>query len=329
MYFEQAAAKAGRLTAQLYEKDFWVCWTLRQVFSAPEIGSHLTFKGGTSLSKVYGAIARFSEDIDLSIERDYLGFGGDRDPEKGESGKEKERRLDALKLASQNIVRNRLLPALRRQIEHALGTSQNWSIDMDKNDVDGQSVQFNYPPAVVSELSPYFAPSIKLELGARSDHFPVENATIAPYLADAIPGVLEGYDVPVRVLAGERTFWEKATILHATAHLPESKHLQIRLSRHYYDLYQLTQHQIGEAALKRFDLLERVVEHKSLFFKSAAARYELACPGTMKLIPSAPRLAELKRDYQNMLPMLFDSPPDFQEILDAIATLERTINSRM
>ncbi|MEZ5940823.1 MAG: nucleotidyl transferase AbiEii/AbiGii toxin family protein [Planctomycetaceae bacterium] len=295
----------------------------------PEIGGHLTFKGGTSLSKVYGAIARFSEDIDLSIERDYLGFGEDRDPGKGDSGKEKQRRLDELKLASQNFVRDQLLPLLRQQLEHALGASPNWSIDLDENDVDGQSVQFNYPPAVISQLSPYFAPSIKLELGARSDHFPVEHATILPYLVDAIPGVLDDYHVPVRVLAGERTFWEKATILHATAHLPESKQLQIRLSRHYYDLYQLTQHQIGEAALERFDLLERVVEHKSLFFKSAAARYELACPGTLKLIPAAARIAELRRDYQNMLPMLFDSPPDFQEILEAIAALESKINSRM
>ncbi len=96
LYFEQASVRLG-LSAQVIEKDFWVCWTLGRLFSLDEFRGHLTFKGGTTLSKVYRVIERFSEDVDVAIERSFLGFGGDSEPEKGASGKEQQRRIDRLK----------------------------------------------------------------------------------------------------------------------------------------------------------------------------------------------------------------------------------------
>ena len=87
VYFEQTAARM-RLSPQIVEKDFWVCWTLKELFGLPDIGGTLIFKGGTSLSKIYRMIERFSEDIDVSLDRGSLGFGGESDPEAGGSAKD-------------------------------------------------------------------------------------------------------------------------------------------------------------------------------------------------------------------------------------------------
>src|SRR2546426_9159579 len=116
LHFEQTAAPRN-ITPQIVEKDFWVCWTLKELFGLPEIGQHLIFKGGTSLSKVFKVIERFSEDIDVSIDRSWLGFGGANEPEAGGSNKEKQRRIEALKIACQQKISSVLQPALDKAIK--------------------------------------------------------------------------------------------------------------------------------------------------------------------------------------------------------------------
>src|SRR5213594_3691423 len=106
-FCEEAQVKLG-LPAPSIEKDFWVCWTLREMFRLPQWGPHFTFKGGTSLSKAWKLIERFSEDIDVVIERDFLGFGGDRAPEHAPSRKQQRQRLDALKAGCQQRIRDSL-----------------------------------------------------------------------------------------------------------------------------------------------------------------------------------------------------------------------------
>ena len=327
LYFEQAAARMGRLTPQLMEKDFWVCWILRRVFRLTDFEDHLTFKGGTSLSKVYHAIERFSEDIDLSIERVFLGFGGDKEPEKGMTGKEQQRRILALRDACQQAITTRLHPQLNMAIAEQLGEVGDWQLTLDTDDRDGQSILFHFPRAVIDRVSPYFAQSVKVEFGARSDHFPVETATVRPYLGDAIPDACGDCDVTLRVLAGERTFWEKATILHALFHQSMSKPIPNRQSRHFYDLFQLANHHIGRNALQRLDLLARVAKHKSVFFKLASANYREAKPGTLKLVPSTERIQELTADYASMQPMFFSDPPTFETIVARLRQLETEINA--
>src|SRR6266566_7328364 len=109
--FQRTTQQTG-FGAQIVEKDFWLCWTLKELFQLPVIGEHLIFKGGTSLSKVFKVIERFSEDIDVSIDRGFLGFGGTNEPEAGASNKEKQRRIEALKAACQQKIANELKPAL-------------------------------------------------------------------------------------------------------------------------------------------------------------------------------------------------------------------------
>src|SRR5947207_11917048 len=116
IFFEGTATRRN-IQAQIVEKDFWVCWTLKELFRLPAIGEHLIFKGGTSLSKVFKVIERFSEDIDVSIARGWLGFGGANEPEAGASNKEKQRRIEALKIACQQKISSALQPALDKAIK--------------------------------------------------------------------------------------------------------------------------------------------------------------------------------------------------------------------
>ena len=126
------------------EKDFWVCWTLKRLFSLAEFQDQLTFKGGTSLSKVYHVIERFSEDVDVAVERGFLGFGGDMEPEKGESGKEQQRRVDRLKAACQATIGDRLAPQLRQAISAEIAGSASWSLTADPVDRDQQTLLFHF-----------------------------------------------------------------------------------------------------------------------------------------------------------------------------------------
>src|SRR2546422_6743983 len=138
-------AEATRLNPIIVEKDFWVCWTLKELFELPAVGEHLIFKGGTSLSKVFKVIERFSEDIDVSIDRGFLGFGGANEPEAGASNKEKQRRIEALKAACQQKIATELLPALEATITSKVRQGEKWSLRSDDDDPDKQTLLFDYP----------------------------------------------------------------------------------------------------------------------------------------------------------------------------------------
>jgi hypothetical protein len=132
----------------------------------------------------------------------------------------------------------------------------------------------------------------------------------------------------IKVLAVERTFWEKATILHAEYHRPESKVQPKRHSRHFYDLYTISKTAYGQQALQDVDLLKRVVAHKDIFFHSSWANYILAKPGSFKLLPQQHQQVALEADYSGMREMFFDSPPSFADVLSVLGEMERLINSR-
>ena len=324
--FRRAEATSERMwPAAIVEKDFWVCWTLRRIFEVLQFRPHLIFKGGTSLSKVYRAIERFSEDVDLSLSRRDLGFADDHDPEKaGISKTEARRRLDALVMECKTVVRDKLVPALREDFAAVLGKA-GWSVALDS--ADPQTVIFTYPSTEVSGGMSYVRPAIRLEMGARSDDWPAANAEITPYAAEAFPDLFTIRSCQVRTLAAERTFWEKATLLHAECHRPPDKPANERLSRHYYDLYRLARQPIADRALEQIGLLERVITHKRFFFARAWAHYETARPGTFRLLPAADRLDALRRDYLDMQAMIFGQAPDWEDIFRELERLEVRINS--
>jgi len=323
-YFEVAAANLN-IMPQLVEKDFWVCWILKVLFSLPEVGGHLTFKGGTSLSKCYNVIKRFSEDIDISIERTFLSKTKTIEPDKEKSNKENQKRLKELQEVCKTKIDEVIVPGLKQTIATALPNKKEWKIELDTEDPDGQTVLFTFPHSMTSNAESYIRSSVKVEFGARADHWPVETATIVPYIVN-VPGerVVEG--VSVRVLAAERTFWEKATILHMIYNYPTEKNVPPRMSRHYYDIYAMSGSPIYKRALESITLLKTVAEHKALFFKANWAHYEEATPAGLRLLPREDQMGALKNDYRQMQQMFFEEPPTFDQIIEKLRGIEKEIN---
>lgn len=326
-FFNEVGATRGLANA-IVEKDFWVCWTLKRLFASRQGAPGLVFKGGTSLSKVYGVIRRFSEDIDLSLDRAGLGYTGDKDPNQADSAKKASKLIDALVADVQAYVAGDFLSATREAITAELGPpGRSWMLEIDP--ADPQTVNFRYPSSLArrdyADLA-YVSPVVRLELGARGDPWPAERRAIRPYAAEERPELFSAPETEVDVLAIERTFWEKATILHAEHHRPEGKSTGDRLSRHYYDLAMLAASEHASNALARVDLLDVVARHKALFFRSGWARYDLAKPGSVRLLPARPRLKGLADDYAKMQPMFFEPPPSLDEILETLARLESRIN---
>ena len=327
LFYRAAGKLRPKRSPVIIEKDFWVCWTLYRLFEKIRFHPQLIFKGGTSLSKVYNAIERFSEDVDLSLSRSDLGFSDTRDPEQAGIGKKEiNRRIDGLVIACKDSIRDHLLPAVRKDFASVLGDI-GWTVELDK--IDPQTITFTYPAVDLGrQIEGYVRPVIRLELGARSDDWPAKEGIIKPYAAEIFP---EAFTVAaschVHTLEAERTFWEKATILHKEYHRPKDSNPGDRRSRHYYDLCQLSKMTIGDNALQQLDLLHRVVEHKKVFFRSSWAHYETAIPGSFHLVPSPERLVSLRTDYAQMKDMIFGDYPEWAVIIQGLKGLETRINA--
>ncbi len=320
--FQEAAVQLG-LSKAIAEKDFWVCWSLKQLFAIPSFGDHMIFKGGTSLSKAYDVIHRFSEDVDLSLDRARLGFEGERDPEHPDlSGKKQKQLLQELQHAAEAEVSGPLLTEIQGAFDVSL--DQNFSLTVDP--ADAQTLLFAYP-SLSDSSGGYLKPIVRFEFGARGVHLPAEVREISPYVHQAFPDLFGSGEVDVKVLGVERTFWEKATILHMLYYQDPAKPLADRMSRHYYDMAQLIRHDTKARALDHLDLLEQVAHHKSVFFKAAWANYADAKPGSLRLMPNADLTAALRRDYAGMREMIIGDAPRFDDILGVIEAFEVEINS--
>ena len=322
----QEAESRMRLRAASIEKDFWVCWTLRELFALPEWGAHLTFKGGTSLSTAWQLIDRFSEDIDVVIDRDFLGFGGDHSPGKATSRKQQRLALDALRKTAQDRIRESLQPALHASITGKLPAGVVWQLEPDADDPDNQTLLFHYP--TVFGAGDYVPPRVKIELGARSDIDPAETPQIEPYLNGAIPDLLGASRFTVRALAPRRTFWEKVMLLHEETYRPADKKRGARLSRHYYDVWCLIKHGIADQALADTGLFERIAAHRRVYFRYTWMDYTTLKPGTLRLMPTQNQMTGWQRDYDSMREtMFFSDAPEFPEILAKIEEFERRFNA--
>ena len=321
-YFAETAARRNSTTTAV-EKDFWICWTLKQLFTLKTI-PELRFKGGTSLSKVFGLIDRFSEDIDISIDRAGLGFSGERDmANPGLSGTKRKALDEELRAAITTEVKSDILPKLHDRFHGVLG-KHGWELAPSKDENEEMTLLFHYPNAF--EYSRYLQPQIKIEFG-RGDQQPSHKSSVTPFVADTFPEVFREKAATVLVLDSKRTFWEKLTLLHAENHRPDPSKLKPRMARHWSDVAVMsTAERFADEKLS-FDLLAQVIRFKKIYFAANWAQYDTAVPGTLRIVPNEVLQAILRKDYLQMEEMFPSKPLSFDEILARLEALQKRINA--
>lgn len=317
----QERAGHMRVDFTIVEKDFWVCWTLKSLFALPSGNPAMTFKGGTALSKAYGLIDRFSEDIDVVTDPHFFIAKGLSDPEEsGISNTQREKRMEQLDVACAAYIGEQLQSTLRSQFAARLGRSEEWALLLDSTDPN--TLLFRYPKSDPEITYSYLRDTVKIELGWRARTAPSELKVIAPYLAD-MPMLLEEPQITGSVLVPDRTFWEKVTAIHAESFRAKPKQF---FSRHYSDVAAMLRTRIGQDASRDLAMLEDVRAFKEGYYHAAWARYDLAKPGTLVVVPGEDRTRELATDYRNMRQMFLSEPPPFDWVVDQLRAFEREVN---
>ena len=320
---------------QNIEKDFWVCWTLDALFNGLQAGGpRLLFKGGTSLSKAYGLISRFSEDIDITVFRDDIGQAATVEELEALSGKKRGARLDAIREACQNYINGPLLEQLSGLLRGLLETAKQapdlGRVEIDADDPDRQSLLLWYP-TVTADGANYVRRAVKIEAGAKSALDPHSARTVTPYVAPDLVGT--DLAVPnITTVDPDRTFWDKVAILHGLRRWwdrrAELRGGGQRVSRHYYDVHCLLISDNGETFVKDVAMAADCVRHARMFFNRPDFDLASAGPGSYALVPHDDMLADLERDYNAMSQMIFGEVPTFAAIMESIVRLEKRLNGK-
>ena len=310
-------AREVKLPEAMVEKDFWVCWTLDYLFHESQWKEHFAFKGGTSLSKCFNLIDRFSEDIDLILDWQILECSK-KDPWAERSKNQQTKLNEAMNEETAEFLKNVFMPKLGQDFSVLLTDTFRLYID----EGDPQTVCFEYPRSFEDTA---ILPMVRMEVGALAAWTPTEVSKIKSYAAQQYPHLFTQPDTDILTVLPERTFWEKVTILHKEA-FRTNGNFPLRYSRHYYDLCCMDRSEVKASAYKDKDLLERVVAFKARFYPAGNAHYEIAKPGTMRLMPPEDCMKQLRDDYEHMRNMIYGFRPEFDEIMACIQRLEHEIN---
>lgn len=316
LLFETTARRMGVIPT-IVEKDFWVCIILDYLFNFSQFKDYFIFKGGTSLSKCYGVISRFSEDIDLIIKYDKLGFdSGDIFKQRTITQNYKfEQKMNLVGSEFiQNALKNDLLTNLCSNIP---------CLKIISDPVDQMVLYISYPAIFGND---YILSSVKLEIGPVALQTPREKINISPYCIEDYSKATQT-DLTVDIISIARTFWEKILILTAEVNRPIEKKTPSRYSRHYYDVYKIYKSNYFDSIIKDLKLFENVKEFKAKYYRTSWAKVDECEIKTIILIPNQNRLDDLKSDYKNMKYMLFDNAPTFDEIIDSLRMLENVLKS--
>ncbi|MBP3192968.1 nucleotidyl transferase AbiEii/AbiGii toxin family protein [Natronogracilivirga saccharolytica] len=313
--FTETARRMG-LPVFAVEKDWWVVHTLRLLFSLP-VSSHMVFKGGTSLSKGWKVIERFSEDIDLALDRSFLGFDGDL-------GKKK---VSRLRRASYDYISGTLIHELQQAFDDFGFHDVSLRIEEVQHiDQDPLVIEIYYPK--LTETDTYLKPGVLLEVGSRSLKEPFTIKPIISYIGEQHSDRLfADQAVGIPVVNAERTLLEKVFLLHEEHQRPMEKRRLNRLSRHLYDIYRLSQTSHCEAALKDSELYRTIVNHRSRFVRLSGVDYSQHQPKYINFIPPEDALSEWKKDYSEMREnMIHTDSPAFGELIDYLRDFQSRLN---
>lgn len=327
---QKAAFDLG-MRFDVVEKDIWVCYVLGKLFSLKELHGKLVFKGGTCLSKAYGLIERFSEDVDLTISKSCLNAAGSSN---------KPRKIESrIRHAAEDFVKDEIYELLKKVFAKDLEDG-SWSLDFSEEDKSTLLFQFPYAENIVlwdtfkwdsshwsdeTDSYNYIKPSIKLEFGALGEDWPSEEKKVAPYAQKILPDFFD--ESQVKVLDVKRNFLEKLLILHSICLRPIEKPLKHHYSRHYYDVFCLIKAGIAKEALKFSEILESVKENKITFWDETWEPYKnINSFHDIKVVPTQEsRLKELESDYERMKEMFFGKYPDFSDVIDELRSFEKSL----
>lgn len=323
LYCRQAAERMEiPLPAAVIEKDFWVCWTLNLLNDMPELKGNITFKGGTSLSKAWGLIERFSEDIDIAINRKVFGQEPPHGAEDAASNTQRKLRLEELENKSAAFITEILLPSLYKKIAEHLKPEEFTLKPIQKgNEVN---IEFEYPGTLKNELGGLL-PVVLIELVPRADEIPNEERKVTSIIFEVFSDILGESSFQVSTLAPERTFLEKLLFIHET--LEGFNKGSERKSRHYYDLFKLYQAGVFERIKANRELLQMVVEHRQTFFRYNTLDYAGILNNGVRVVPTQESWADWRGDYSRTAVMIYNNVPTFDELMEFAQRLENEFNN--
>ena len=307
------------LPTDAIEKDWWVTITLKAIFSS-KFAQHLVFKGGTSLSKAYNLIERFSEDIDLSIDRTMLGFEGELS----------KTQIKKLRKASGNFIVGEFKEELISELEKLGVNKENYNLIFD-DEIDDTSdphrIELEYNSIV--EAGEYIPQRVIIELGARALLEPNEQKTIQSIIGQIYPE--QAFTIQpfkVIVVVPTKTFLEKIMLLHEEFLKPIESIRHYRMSRHLYDIEKLMDHDYGKEAIKNKELFETLVQHRSKYTPIRGISYELHTPQTINFIPPAEVTELWKKDYQAMQEfMIYGETLEFDNLIERLIDLKKRLKN--
>lgn len=305
---------------QIVEKDWWVVAVLRALFALP-YASHISFKGGTSLSKCWNLIQRMSEDVDIAIDREYLGFSGQLS---------RTQISDRLRRAACSFVREKLQFDLAAQLEKDGISPDAFIVTVDITPVtttDPETIQVEYTS--VFDANPYIRSKVLIEVSGRSMSEPVKNVPIRSYIDEVYPEA--PFTEPafeVRAVVPQRTFLEKLFLLHEEFARPQAEIRVDRMSRHIYDICKIVDTPIVDQAIADKDLYLSVLDHRRTFIGLRGFDYGTLLPQTLSILPPAEVLDAWKKDYQAMQEsMIYEESPSFEQLIETLSALNQRINA--
>lgn len=311
---------------EVIEKDWWVTTVLRAMFSLPYAG-HLSFKGGTSLSKCWHLIDRFSEDIDIAIDREYLGFSGTLS---------KTQISDKVRRATCSFVRETMQYDIAEQL-HKNGISKDkFQVNVDITPIsttDPETININYDSVLTfsidGENGLYVLPKVKVEVSGRSMSEPVNKVPLDSMIDQVYPKApFAEPKFNVLAVLPERTFLEKIFLLHEEFAKPKDLIRVERMSRHMYDIGQILKTPIAERAIHDEQLYRQVVEHRRAFIGLRGFNYDTLYPNALNIVPPASILEQWEADYENMrLHMIYGESTSFEDLVNNLRKLNNRIRN--
>ncbi len=312
---------ATHYPAPIIEKDMWVSYILDYLFNRCRYSQFFEFKGGTSLSKGYGLINRFSEDLDIIVDAHAYSGESVNDILKLKTRAQKEKHISRLNSDCTAFLNNELMPLIASDLTKEINKDISFAYDEKEMSI------YVYYQSLFEDL-PYVRRAVKLELGPLAAWSPNEKKVISSFIQNSYPNLCNTVSFPVLITLPKRTFWEKAVILHQEANRKTGAFPE-RYARHYYDLYKMYHTSIKEEALADTHLLDEVREFTIGFYYRSWSNFESAAPGTFKLRPNSEYIKALEEDYRKTTELIFDDPkPPFSDIMNCMAVLEDEINSR-